>query len=53
MRLVQFWVPDVRQPAFAARIRRQCRTIAAAVTADEQAMLDAYEREAGVLPGWR
>lgn len=27
MRPVQFWVPDIRIPEFAAKIRRQCQSL--------------------------
>jgi hypothetical protein len=41
LRPVQFWVPDVRSPAFLAEARRQCLAVAASpYAADDQAFAD-------------
>lgn len=51
LRPVQIWVPDTRQPGFAAECRRQSRAVAAgrAAEADTQAWL----AQAADTDGWR
>ena len=42
LRPVQWWVPDVRRPEFAAEAHRQSVAVAtSAVAADDQAFIDA------------
>jgi hypothetical protein len=42
LRPIQFWVPDVRSPAFKAEARRQSRNVAESPTAaEDQAFIDA------------
>ena len=50
LRPVQIWVPDTRQPGFAAECRRQSRTVArhAAELGDQQWLEQAADTE-----GWR
>lgn len=41
LRPIQFWVPDVRSPAFLAEARRQCLAVAASsYAAEDQAFVD-------------
>ena len=52
LREVALWLPDTRNPAYRARLAEQCRRLSQ-LTADEEAMADAFEREATRIPGWR
>jgi hypothetical protein len=41
LRPIQFWVPDVRSPAFLAEARKQCLAVAASpYAAEDQAFVD-------------
>jgi hypothetical protein len=45
-RKVEMWVPDLRKPEVAARIREQCLRIAAsAAAAEDQAFIDSVNDE--------
>jgi hypothetical protein len=46
------WLPNTRDPDYRARIADQCRRLAD-LTADEEGMASAFEREAAKTPGWR
>ncbi len=52
LRPVVLWLPDTTNSAYRARIAEQCRQLAV-LTADEQAMAEAFEREADQIPGWQ
>jgi hypothetical protein len=52
LRPVVLWLPDTTNPAYRERIAEQCRQLAT-LTADEQAMAEAFEHEAEQTPGWR
>ena len=47
---MQFWVADTRQPAFAARLREQCRRLQGDVAEDDAARF--AEAAAGLVEGW-
>jgi hypothetical protein len=51
-RPVVLWLPRTRDPDYRARLADQCRRLAE-LTADEDAMAAAFEREAAKTPGWR
>jgi Protein of unknown function (DUF3018) len=51
-RPVVLWLPNTRDPDYRARLADQCRRLAQ-LTADEDAMAAAFEREATKTPGWR
>jgi hypothetical protein len=51
-RPVVLWLPNTRDPDYRARLADQGRRLAQ-VTADEDAMAAAFEREAAKTPGWR
>ena len=50
LRPVQFWVPDTRQPGYAAELTRQCLALRA--DAAESDALRFTEEAAGQLEGW-
>ena len=52
LRAVVLWLPDVNDPAYRARVADECRRLSV-LTADEEAMADAFERNAAETPGWR
>jgi len=52
MRPRVLWLPNTRDPEYRARLADQCRRLAD-LTADEEAMAIAFEREAAQTPGWR
>jgi hypothetical protein len=51
-RPVVLWLPNTRDPDYRARLADQCRRLAQ-LTAEEEAMAAAFEREAAKTPGWR
>jgi hypothetical protein len=51
-RPVVLWLPNTRNPDYRARLADQCRRLAQ-LTADEDAMASAFEREVAKTPGWR
>jgi hypothetical protein len=51
-RPVVVWLPNTRDPDYRARIADQCRRLAE-LTADEETMAVAFEKEATQTPGWR
>jgi Protein of unknown function (DUF3018) len=53
LRPVVVWLPNTRDPEYRARLADQCRRLAADLTADEEAMASAFEKEAAQTPGWR
>jgi hypothetical protein len=48
-RLVSLWLPDTRNPAFRAELRRQSRIVARTESANIRAFLDAAAAE---IEGW-
>jgi hypothetical protein len=52
LRAVTIWLPNVNDPAYRARIADECRRLAK-LTPDQEAMVEAFERNAGETPGWR
>jgi hypothetical protein len=51
-RPVLLWLPNTRDPDYRARLADQCRGLAE-LTAEEEAMAAAFERESAKTPGWR
>jgi len=50
LRPVQFWVPDTRNPEFAAEVRRQCQSLKGLKT--ETDVLRFTEEAANHVEGW-
>ncbi len=53
LRPVQIWVPDTRQPGFAAECRRQSRTVMAGRGASAEADTQAWLEQVADTDGWR
>jgi len=53
LRPVQIWLPDTRQPGFAAACRRQSRAVAAGAAADAEAELQRWLEQVADTDGWR
>ena len=51
LRVVQFWVPDTRLPAFAAELRQQCLALRGDI--HEAEMIRFTEQAASEITGWR
>jgi hypothetical protein len=52
LRPVQIWVPDTRQPGFAAECRRQSRVVAAGAAANAEAKLQSWLEQVADTDGW-
>jgi Antitoxin MazE-like len=52
LRPVVLWLPNTSDHDYRARIADQCRRLAE-LTADEETMAVAFEKEATQTPGWR
>lgn len=53
LRPVQIWVPDTRQPGFAAECRRQSRAVMAGRGASAEADTQAWLEQVADTDGWR
>lgn len=51
LRPVQIWVPDTRQPGFAAEYKRQCELASQADMADTD-LLDFMDEALSAVEGW-